>query len=89
MQLRRQGVWGYNLPPQVGTAVLPSFNIAGMIGRFSWGITDLVEINQMSEIPTKLGNYKTGYLGRYVLENFFQNLEGQSAKIFVKPYVAK
>lgn len=89
MQLRRQGVWGYNLPPQVGTAVLPaSFNIAGMIGRFSRGITDLVEINQMSEIPTKLGNYKTGYLGRYVLENFFQNLEGQSAKIFVKPYVA-
>lgn len=89
MQLRRQGVWGYNLPPQVGSSVLPaSFNIAGMIGRFSRGIDDIVEINQMSEISIKLGNYKSGYYGRYVLENFFQNLQGQSAKIYVKPFVA-
>jgi hypothetical protein len=87
--LRRQGVFGYNLPAQVGSIVQPAaFNIVGQIGRFARGISGLLDINQVSEIPTKLGGYKEGFLGRYVLESVFANLRGQPCKVWVKPFVA-
>jgi len=87
--LRRQGVFGYNLPPQVGNVVQPAqFNVVGMVGRFSRGINQTIEINQVSEIDVKLGDYKEGYLGRYVLESIFSNLNGNSCKVIVRPFIS-
>jgi hypothetical protein len=89
MGLRRQGVFGYNLPPQVGSVVRGAeYNIVGMVGRFSRGLEATIDVNQLSEVPIKLGEHKAGYLGRYVLETLFVNLQGQPAKVWVKPFVA-
>lgn len=87
--MRVRGVFGYNLPPQVGTAVRPAdFAVAGVIGRFARGLTAVVDANTIPELALKTGGYKTGFFGRYVLDKFFQNLRGSAAKLWVKMYVA-
>lgn len=87
--MRIRGVFGYNLPPQVGTAVRPAdFAVAGAIGRFARGLTSLVDANTIPELAIKTGGYKSGYYGRYVLDKFFQNLKGSAAKLWIKMFVA-
>ena len=87
--MRIRGVFGYNLPPQVGTTVRPAdFAVAGAIGRFARGLTSVVDANNIPELALKTGGYKSGYYGRYVLDKFFQNLRGSAAKLWVKMFVA-
>ena len=87
--MRRRGVFGYNLPPQVGDNVRPAdFSIVGMIGLFARRFDELIQINQPSEISTKLGGYLSGAKGRYVLENMFTNAKGQPMTVWVKTFVA-
>jgi hypothetical protein len=87
--MRVRGVFSYNLPPQVGTTVRPAdFGVAGAIGRFARGLTSLVDANNIPELAIKTGGYKSGYYGRYVLDKFFQNLKGSSAKLWIKMFVA-
>lgn len=87
--MRVRGVFGYNLPPQVGTAVRPAdFAVAGAIGRFARGLTSIVDANTIPEMAVKVGGYKSGFYGRYVLDKFFQNLKGSAAKLWIKMYVA-
>ncbi|TGL39632.1 hypothetical protein EHQ53_14010 [Leptospira langatensis] len=85
----RVGVFGYNLPARQNAVIQPAqFNIVGAIGRFARGLTSVIPINNTSELVLKTGGPKVGYLGYYVLTSLFQNLQGQPAKIYVKPYVA-
>ncbi|ATN95044.1 putative tail protein [Leptospira phage LE4] len=87
--MRRRGVFGYNLPPQVGDNVRPAdFSIVGMIGLFARRFDELIQINQPGEISTKLGGYITSGKGRYVLENMFTNAKGQPMTVWVKTFVA-
>jgi hypothetical protein len=87
--MRRRGVFGYNLPPKSGASVSPAdLGIVGVIGKFSRGIESVIEVNQNSEIPTKLGDYKSGYYGRYVVESLFTNAKGTPLKCYVRGHVA-
>ncbi len=87
--MRRRGVFGYNLPPQVGNVVSPAdFSTVGVIGRFARGLVSKIQVNQSNELETKVGGYKSGYYGRYVLDSLFANLKGQGARVIIKPYVA-
>jgi hypothetical protein len=87
--MRRRGVFGYNLAGQTSNVVLPAnLGIVGVVGRFARGLTDKIQINQGTEVLTKLGGHKSGFWGKYVLDSFFANLRGQGARVWVKPYVA-
>lgn len=89
MSLDRLGVFGYNLPARVSAAVIPAaFNIAGCIGRFARGLTSTVLVESVSDLDLICGTYNSGKYGRYVLDSFFKNLGGQSAKLYVKQYQA-
>lgn len=86
---RRQGVFGYNLPPLVGTIVLPAdFSVAGLVGRGARGLVSAVEINSTTELDQKMGGYVAGYYARYCADTFFINLRGQRGKLIWKGYVA-
>lgn len=87
--MRRRGVFGYNLPPQVGNVVSPAnFSNIGVIGRFVRGLVDRIQVNQVGELNVKVGGYKSGFYGRYVLDTMFTNLKGVGARIFIKMFVA-
>jgi hypothetical protein len=89
MSIDRVGVFGYNLPARQNAVIQPAaFNIFGAIGRFARGLVSPVVINNTSELALKLGGFKSGFYGRYVLTSLFQNLQGQPAKGYVVPYVA-
>jgi len=87
--MRRRGVYGYNLPPRASTVITPAdFAIYGAIGRFQRGLTQVVSIQNTTDLAVKCGDYVAGFYGRYVLDRLLTNLKGTSALGYVSMYVA-
>lgn len=87
--MRRRGVFGYNLPPRNGDIIIPTeLGIAGAIGLFDRTFDDPIVISDKTEIPYKLGDYRRGYYGRYVVEHSLSNAKRNPIKYVVKGYTA-
>lgn len=80
------GVQTTDLPTISTTGIsAASINTAGLEGYFERGATDGVyQITDSTTLFNKLGNYKSGYYGMYVAQDFIKNLQGQDGVLYVQ-----
>ena len=88
-RLRRQGIYGENLPTKKSKNISPSdFLIAGLIGRFERKFDKTFVVRNPEEFREIFGeNIISTYYGWDAMQGFFDNSVGVSAKLYVKSHV--
>lgn len=64
-----------------------TINNAGFLGKFDRGIDKVVEVRNFSQMSALFGRFKSTMNGMYVVNGYFQNLQGVEGKAFVKRIV--
>jgi len=87
--LRRQGIYGENLPTKKSKTVEPSdFLIGGLVGFFERRYKKTFVVRNTEELRQIYGsNTISTYYGWDAAQGFFDNVVGVDAKLFVKGHV--
>lgn len=89
VNLRRQGIYGDNLPTKKNKTVEPSdFLIGGIIGRFERQYKKAFLCDSFEDFQNIFGqNTVSTYYGYDAVTGFFQNIVGTSGKAYISSHV--
>lgn len=89
MTLRRQGIYGENLPTKKSKTVEPSdFLVGGLVGLFERKYDRSYVVRNTEEFREIFGdNIISTYYGWDAVQGFFDNAVGVDAKLYVKSHV--
>ena len=88
MSLRRQGVYGDNLPTkETNNVEAASFSIGGIIGQFERKYVSAFQIDDPEKLLEVFGVGISSYYGDDVVKAFFRNTPNISSKLWVKSHV--
>src|SRR5208337_319986 len=83
------GVRGQDLPTRRANVVTPAnFAIGGLMGHFQRRYNAVIPISSPSQFAVTFGGYfNPAYYGPDVVNDFFNNLAGQSGQLYIGAYV--
>lgn len=82
------GIQTQDLPTITTAGITGStINVGGLSIKSERGPNAVVEVRDPSQIYSYFGRFRSSYYSNYVMTSFFQNLQGESGKLYVKRQV--